>query len=134
MPADPAALTALLVLAVDPARRTGHAGGGGFIGWPLIAGSIVFMHVWLTVYAVHLGSQRGQGVYFWMFLTLFFGPFAILALLRYPVLRTCPICEADSADRGELCPVCGHAWRAGEGIEPPPRFPEDPDEDRRLIS
>lgn len=119
----------LPVLASNATQAGNHAGGGGFVGWVLVFGSICFMNTWLMVYSIHLSGQRAQGVYFWMVLTLLFGPFAILALLRQPIIASCGVCGADWPLSETSCPTCGAAMETAWREEPIPRFPDTLDDE-----
>jgi len=120
-----------MVLAVDAPAAVNPAGGGGFIGWVLVFGGILMIHSWLMVYAMYLGQERGQGVYFWMILTLIFGPLAILALWRQPTLRTCPKCGMEGGSDEPTCAHCGYAFRSSheDAQGPQPRLPQELDDD-----
>ncbi|MCG3151935.1 MAG: hypothetical protein GEEBNDBF_01220 [bacterium] len=119
----------LLTLAADPQVLPDHAGGGGFIGWPLVFGTLLFMNTWLMVYSVFLAGQRDQGIYYWMLLTFFGGPVAIALLLRHPVVRACPVCGVMSPLQEADCAECGYHFTAQDQPEHPARLPQDFDDD-----
>src|ERR1041385_4707285 len=119
-------MSPLLATSMSPASD--WISRGGLVGLPVVLAALGSMNIWLSVYAIFLGSRRGQGVYFWMFLTLIFGPFAIIALLRQPVLRACPECEGDVPRDEPICPFCGHVFvKADDRLEAPPLYPEELD-------